>query len=84
MSDKPVSGSAVSNNGQTHWEGCWRDPGHHACAIAEVERLQAVGQMFDRLRRIHARWAREDFVFGVIIGALGALVVASALARLAG
>ena len=27
--------------GRTHWEGCWRDPAHHACTVAEVERLRA-------------------------------------------
>jgi hypothetical protein len=25
---------------QTHWEGCWRDPKHHGCAVAKVERLE--------------------------------------------
>ena len=25
--------------GATHWEGCWKYRGHHACAIAEVKRL---------------------------------------------
>jgi hypothetical protein len=25
---------------RTHWEGCWRDPKHHGCAVAEVERLE--------------------------------------------
>ena len=24
---------------QTHHDGCWRDPAHHACAVAEIERL---------------------------------------------
>lgn len=27
------------DRGKTHYEGCWRDRGHHGCAIAEVERL---------------------------------------------
>src|SRR3990167_6834107 len=26
----------------THWEGCWRDPAHHACAVTKVERLMHV------------------------------------------
>ena len=25
----------------THWPGCYRDPAHHACALAEIERLKA-------------------------------------------
>lgn len=24
----------------THWPECWREPGHHACAVAEIERLR--------------------------------------------
>jgi hypothetical protein len=24
----------------SHWEGCWKDPGHHDCAIRMVEGLQ--------------------------------------------
>ena len=26
---------------RTHWEGCWKDPAHHGCAVKEVERLRA-------------------------------------------
>jgi hypothetical protein len=29
------------DTGRTHWEGCWRERGHHNCAVAEVERLAA-------------------------------------------
>jgi hypothetical protein len=25
---------------QTHYDGCWEDPKHHACALREIERLQ--------------------------------------------
>ena len=31
---------AAKDWGCTHYKGCWRDPAHHACAVAEVERLQ--------------------------------------------
>lgn len=27
------------DKGRTHWEGCWRERGHHNCAVAMVERL---------------------------------------------
>lgn len=33
----------AADNGRTHWEGCWRDPKHHACAVAKIEELQAEG-----------------------------------------
>lgn len=26
---------------QTHWSDCWREPGHHACAIRRIEQLEA-------------------------------------------
>ncbi len=29
------------DRGRTHWEGCWREPGHHNCAVREIERLRA-------------------------------------------
>lgn len=28
------------DTGRTHYEGCWRDNGHHKCAVHEVERLK--------------------------------------------
>ena len=27
------------NNGQTHYEECYRERGHHNCAVREIERL---------------------------------------------
>lgn len=38
--------------GQTHWIGCYTEPGHHECAVAEVERLSMaihVQQLNDKL-----------------------------------
>lgn len=32
----------VASIQRTHWEGCWRDPAHHGCAVAEVERLRPI------------------------------------------
>ena len=29
------------DTGKTHGEGCWKDRGHHNCAVAEIERLRA-------------------------------------------
>jgi len=31
----------MSERIRTHWEDCWRDQGHHDCAVALVERLRA-------------------------------------------
>lgn len=31
----------MTNEGRTHWEGCWREPSHHACAVALIERWHA-------------------------------------------
>jgi hypothetical protein len=28
----------------THYEGCWQDPRHHACALTEIDRLREVLQ----------------------------------------
>jgi hypothetical protein len=33
----PVAGAPA-----THYPGCYRDPGHHACALAEIARLKAL------------------------------------------
>lgn len=30
-----------TNDGRTHWDGCWRDPEHWKCAVAEIERLRS-------------------------------------------
>lgn len=29
------------DTGRTHWDDCWRERGHHNCAVARVERLEA-------------------------------------------
>lgn len=31
----------AADNDRTHWDGCWRDRTHHACAVAKIEELQA-------------------------------------------
>ena len=34
----------------THYNGCWQDPKHHACALREIERLRALlHESFDAL-----------------------------------
>lgn len=38
----------------THYDGCWRDPKHHACAVREIERLRSVAE------------SREERVRGLI------------------
>lgn len=29
------------SDGKTHWEGCWKERGHHECAVLRVEELEA-------------------------------------------
>ena len=43
-----IIGSAIAEGpeyaqgkSRTHWRECWRYTSHHACAVAEVERLRA-------------------------------------------
>jgi len=36
MSDLPYP----DDKGQTHWEGCYRERGHHNCCVVEVEQLR--------------------------------------------
>ena len=36
--DVPPTAGPGSHNIQTHHDGCWRDPAHHACAVAEIVR----------------------------------------------
>ena len=33
-------------NSVTHYEGCWQDRGHHNCAIARVQELEARVEQF--------------------------------------
>lgn len=58
------------NPGATHYEGCWRDRGHHNCAVREVGRLRAEVDLLrlagEALEAIEARkgedvgeWARR-------------------------
>ncbi len=30
----------LHNEGQTHWPGCYREKGHHNCAIDRIEQLE--------------------------------------------
>lgn len=40
------------NPGSTHYEGCWRDRGHHNCAVREIERLHEIILELERARRM--------------------------------
>lgn len=33
--------SVTPDDGRTHWHGCEQERGHHACALAEIDRLRA-------------------------------------------
>ena len=56
------------NEGQTHYEGCWKDRGHHACALerlAEAEKRwmeMAINCLRERFERRHilvwSHWCR--------------------------
>ena len=37
----------MSNNEQTHYEGCFKAQGHHDCAVTAIERLQAKVALLD-------------------------------------
>lgn len=32
-------GADVAPDGRTHYDGCWRESGHHACAVALIDQL---------------------------------------------
>lgn len=36
-----VVGCVFCKRQSTHWQGCWRADGHHACAVALLERILA-------------------------------------------
>lgn len=67
----------------THWPECWREPGHHACAVAEIERLrQAVpDERTDRVFRWHwqselktnplAEGRKDDMILEAVCDGLG-------------
>lgn len=40
-----------AHEGTTHYPTCWRDPKHHACAVAKVEELEKLAEA--RLREIN-------------------------------
>lgn len=39
----------VSDNVSTHYDGCWTDPKHLACAVAEIERQRIRESMTDNV-----------------------------------
>lgn len=45
MSDLPYP----ENEGQTHYTGCWRDRGHHNCALRMIEELRANSDRYEWL-----------------------------------
>lgn len=40
MRDYPEHYPYPLEDGQTHWEDCWRYPGHHNCAVSRIYKLQ--------------------------------------------
>ena len=45
---------ADGHEGTTHWEDCYKARGHHACAVARVEELEAI------LRTVPVEFEPED------------------------
>jgi hypothetical protein len=44
----------------THYWHCWRNPGHHACAVALIERQAAENQQLTGQVAALERAARDD------------------------
>ena len=67
----------------THWPECWREPGHHACAVAEIERLRQAGpdERTERVLRWHwqsdlkanplAEGCKDDMILEAVCDRLG-------------
>lgn len=36
-----MNADAETDRVRTHWEECWRERSHHACAVARIEKLEA-------------------------------------------
>ncbi len=47
--DDPDNYPYPLNQGRTHWDGCWRVPRHHNCAVAKVMQLQNQAEDRERL-----------------------------------
>ena len=55
MTDRPYPYEI--NKGQTHYEGCWKDPGHHNCATDRVYALEAQNKALREALPASPRWA---------------------------
>jgi len=44
------------NPGRTHYEGCYRDKGHHNCAVGQVDRLRGVIGGLAGVVQEHTSW----------------------------
>lgn len=58
---------------QTHYDGCWADPKHHACAMREIERLRATIATWERacanyVKALEARNAEIKALRGAGLG----------------
>ena len=40
--------NTFDTDGRTHFDRCYLDPSHHACALASIERLEAQGMRWVR------------------------------------
>ena len=44
MAREREEGAKEPERMQTHWDTCWRDPKHHACAVRKVEELMELSE----------------------------------------
>ena len=45
-----------ANPGSTHWDGCWKAPRHHNCAVAEVYRAHEERSRYEGLLALADKW----------------------------
>lgn len=53
------------DTGHTHYDGCWRERGHHNCAVARLDEAEAevtaLQATVARLEAVLSRIANEDY-----------------------
>lgn len=63
MSDRG-RGPYPDNPGATHYPGCWREPGHHNCA---VERVRELEQALEKIEALVMEYLTGQFLDPVAV-----------------